>query len=78
MGDIKITLKSARVNAGMTQAQAAQALSEYFGMTIPRQRVMKYEANPSLTPIAFGEAFAKIYKIPIEGINFLDHPITIS
>lgn len=40
MGDMKISLKSARVNAGMTQKEAAQA-------------------------------FSKIYKIPLEGINFL-------
>ena len=71
MGDMKISLKSARVNAGMTQKEAAQALSEYLGITVSRQKVMKYESNPSKTPIAFGEAFSKIYKIPLEGINFL-------
>lgn len=66
----QISLKAARINANMTQAQAAQELSKYFGMPISRQRVMKYEDNPESTPIGFGRGFATIYNLPIEAINF--------
>lgn len=66
----QISLKAARVNAGMTQGEAAQELSEYFGMRISRQRVMKYEENPSITPAGIGQGFATIYNLPIEAINF--------
>ena len=54
----------------MTQAQAADKLSEYFGMKISRQRIMEYEKHPAETPPAFGQGFASIYNIPLEGISF--------
>jgi DNA-binding XRE family transcriptional regulator len=66
----RISLKAARINANMTQEQAAQELSKYFGMKISRQRIMKYEDSPENTPLAFGQGFATIYKLPIEAINF--------
>lgn len=66
----QISLRAARINANMTQSEAAQRLSEYFGMRISRQRVMKYEDNPSKTPPGFGVGFATIYNLPIEAINF--------
>lgn len=67
----QISLKAARVNAGLTQTQAAEKLSEYFGMTISRQRIMRYEGHPSETPLAFGQGFATIYGLSIEDIDFL-------
>lgn len=66
----RISLKAARTNANMTQEEAANALSKYFGMKISRQRVMSYESAPDTTPPGFGQAFATIYKMPIDVINF--------
>ena len=70
-GTTKISLRAARVNAGMTHDDAAEALSEYFGFKVSRQRVMQYEKHPSSTPAGFGQGFATVYHIPLEGINFL-------
>ena len=36
----QISLRAARINANMTQDEAAQELSKYFGMRISRQRIM--------------------------------------
>jgi hypothetical protein len=69
-GTTRISLRAARANANMTQAQAADKLSEYFGMKISRQRIMEYEKHPAETPPAFGQGFASIYNIPLEGISF--------
>lgn len=69
--DTRISLKAARTNANLTQEEAAQELSKYFGMRISRQRVMNYEAHPETTPPAFGHGFAAIYKLPLEAINFV-------
>lgn len=67
---MRISLKAARANANMTQEEAANELSKYFGMKVSRQRVMNYEAHPESTPPAFGHGFAAIYKLPLEAINF--------
>ena len=69
-GTTRISLRAARANANMTQAQAADKLSEYFGMKISRQRIMEYEKHPAETPPAFGQGFASIYNIPLEDISF--------
>lgn len=69
-GTVKISLKAARTNAGLTQEEAAGKLTEFFGMSVSRQRVMYYEKNPTKTPPAWGIAFANIYRIPLEGISF--------
>ena len=66
----KISLRAARINANMTQNEAARELSKYFGMRISRQRVMKYEEKPQTTPPGFGYGFATIYNLPMEAINF--------
>lgn len=46
----QISLRATRINANMTQSEAAQPLSEYFRMQISRQRVIKYEDNSSKIP----------------------------
>ena len=45
---MRISLKAARANANMTQEEAANELSKYFGMKVSRQRVMNYEAHPEV------------------------------
>lgn len=66
----RITLKAARINAGLSQAEAASELSKYFGIKISRQRISFYEKHPEETPIGWGDAFARLYKWPRDGINF--------
>ncbi len=69
-GETKITLKAARVNAKLTQTEAARALSSYFGLNISRQRVASFERNPNNVPPAWAEGFSKIYNIPLGNISF--------
>ena len=66
----KISLRAARINANMTQNEAARELSKSCGMRISRQRVRKYEEKPQTTPPGFGYGFATIYNLPMEAINF--------
>ena len=66
----KITLKAARVNAGLSQTEAAKSLSSYFGMPISRQRVASFESNPDKVPPAWAEGFSKIYNISLGDISF--------
>lgn len=63
----KITLKAARVNAGLSQNEAAK---RYFGMPISRQRVASFESNPDKVPPAWAEGFSKIYNISLGDISF--------
>lgn len=66
----KITLKAARVNAGLSQSEAAKSLSSYFGMRVSRQRLAAFEKNPNNVPPAWAEGFSKIYNIPLRDISF--------
>lgn len=68
--ETKITLKAARVNARLTQTEAAHALSSYFGLNVSRQRIASFEKNPNSVPPAWAEGFSKIYNIPIGNISF--------
>lgn len=71
-GTLKISLRAARINAELTQEEAASKLTKFFGMSVSRQRVMYYEKNPSKTPPAWKIAFANIYRIPLDGISFVN------
>lgn len=66
----RITLRAARVNAGLSQDKVANELSEYFGTKVSRQRIAFFEKHPEETPIGWGEALAKLYRWPRDGINF--------
>lgn len=66
----RISLIAARVNVGMKQQDVANYLSEYFGTRVSRQRISNYEKRPETIPPAYGEAFSKLYKIPIDYISF--------
>ena len=59
----KITLKAARVNAGMTQDEAAQAL----GRT--KQTIVNWETG--MTEIKFRDlcALSELYQMPIEYLS---------
>jgi transcriptional regulator with XRE-family HTH domain len=61
---IKITLRAARVNAGLTLNQAAT----WFG--INKDTLSKYERDSTNVPRSFFAKIEKIYNIPVENIFF--------
>ena len=68
--ETKISLKAARVNAGLNQNQAAKRMSSYFGMPISRQKIATFENNPDKVPPAWAEGFSRIYNISLGDISF--------
>jgi DNA-binding XRE family transcriptional regulator len=61
---IRISLEAARVNAGMTQPQAAQAL----GVSVAT--LLKWEKGTTSPNIEKAIALAGLYAIPLDAINF--------
>lgn len=64
MNDIQITLEAARVNAGMTQEQAAV----YMG--VDRSTIRRWEKGKKLPDIDDCKRLAKLYEIPLDFIFF--------
>lgn len=63
MSDIKISLAAARVNAGLTQVEAAKALN------VGNKTLNGWE-NGKITPRAIQlVALSDLYKIPIDNIS---------
>lgn len=58
--DVKITLAAARVNAGMTQEKAAQALG------ISKQTLVNWENNKVIPGTVQLLALSSLYKLPID------------
>ena len=65
MEDVKITIEAARVNAHMTQEQAASALG------VTRQTVSEWESRRRYPPIKRVMQMSELYKIPFEMLTFL-------
>lgn len=61
---IQITLKAARVNAGMTQKEVASLLG------ISNQTVIKWEKTPGVVPGERMAQLASIYGLPVDSIIF--------
>lgn len=55
----KISLEAARVNANLTQKEAAKLLGIHF------QTLSKYEKDSSKIPFSLVEKASEIYKLPI-------------
>lgn len=66
MGDKKISLKAARVNADLTIEEAADL------MGISTNKLWRWEQNPEIIPIAFKDTIESIYNMPIDNIIFLN------
>lgn len=66
---MKITLAAARVNAGMTQEQAA----EKIGVT--KHTIISWEKGRSIPKIAYFEMLCRVYDIPKDSI-FLPDDLT--
>jgi transcriptional regulator with XRE-family HTH domain len=64
--EIKITLKAARVNAGLTQVEAARAVHRN------KQTIINWEAGHTRITAADLQALADIYGIPAENIRIPD------
>lgn len=62
MCDIKISLKAARINAGMTQAEAAKAIK------VSTNTVCAWENGRTNVPKAAVMALASVYGLPFEAI----------
>lgn len=61
---LRITLEAARVNAGLTQPQAAQAV----GVSVAT--ILKWEKGTTSPSIEKAIALAGLYGIPLDAINF--------
>ena len=74
---VRISLKAARINANLSQSQAAQLLGKELGQKVSRQRLSMIESYEyELAPV-YGVALSHIYKIPQDFISF-DKESTLS
>lgn len=64
MNNIQITLEAARVNAGLTQEQAA------INMGVDRSTIRRWEKGQKLPAIDDCKRLAEIYGIPFDFIFF--------
>ena len=69
MSELKISLKAARVNAGLTQEQAADRIG------IARQTLVNYETGKTFPDIKTLRRIADVYGIDKDRISFFaDNP----
>lgn len=64
MSNIKITLKAARINIGLSQKEAAEKLGVHY------QTLASWEKDSSDMPHSKINAAAKLYGIPMRNIFF--------
>lgn len=69
MAEVKISLAAARVNAEMTQEQAAEA------MKVSKSTIINWEKGHSKIPFSSLIALCAIYDFPIDSI-FLPYNLT--
>lgn len=63
-GKLRITLEAARVNAGFTQPQAAQAV----GVSVAT--ILKWEKGTTVPPVDKAEQLIKLYGLRFDDVNF--------
>lgn len=66
MSKLQISLAAARVNAEMTQIEAAKAMS------VSKNTLVNWEKGTSKPSITQAKELAAIYKIPLDYIFFAD------
>lgn len=66
MSKLQISLATARVNAEMTQTEAAKAMS------VSKNTLVNWEKGTSKPSITQAKELAVIYKIPLDYIFFAD------
>lgn len=69
---MKITLRAARVNAGMTQDYVAKEVKK------SKNTIVSYEKGRSVPDIETGKALAKLYGMSVDDIIFLPEDCTLS
>lgn len=67
---MEITMKAARVNAGLTQQQAANALN------ISKNTLVRYEKGKAVPLVTMARDMAKLYGISVNDIIFLPDDCT--
>lgn len=65
-----ITMKAARVNAGLTQAEAAKALN------ISKATLIRYEKGKAVPLVTMARDMAKLYALSVDDIIFLPDDCT--
>lgn len=63
-GKLRITLEAARVNAGLTQPQAAQAV----GVSVAT--ILKWEKGITVPPVDKAEQLIRLYGLRFDDVNF--------
>lgn len=63
-GKLRISLEAARVNAGLTQPQAAQAL----GISVTT--LLKWEKGTTMPPVDKAEQLTNLYGLRLDDVNF--------
>ncbi len=66
-----ISLKSARVNAGLTRPEVKRLLKDEYGIKISINTLASYENKVTQPNIETGKALAAIYKMSVNDIIFL-------
>lgn len=66
MNLIKVTMKAARVNAGLTIHQASEKIG------VSENMLWRWEQNPEIVPIKYKDIIEKTYNMPIDNIIFLN------
>ncbi len=69
---MKITLKAARVNAGLSQDYVARELNK------SKNTIANYENGRSVPDIETGKALARIYGLSVDDIIFLPQDCALS
>lgn len=64
MTDVQISLKAARINAGMTLLEAAKRIG------IGKDTLLKWEKRPELVNPLFQSKISEAYNFPIDNIFF--------
>lgn len=69
---MKISLRAARVNAGLTQDEVAKEVKK------SKNTIVSYEKGRSIPDIETGKALAKLYRMSVDDIIFLPEDCTLS
>jgi DNA-binding XRE family transcriptional regulator len=69
---MKLTLRGARVNAGLTQDDVARTIKK------SKNTIVSYEKGRSVPDIETGKALARLYGMSVDDIIFLPEDCTLS
>jgi DNA-binding XRE family transcriptional regulator len=69
---MKISLRAARVNAGLTQEEVARCVKK------SKNTIVSYEKGRSMPDIETGKALARLYGMSINDIIFLPNDCALS